>query len=119
MANEIPRFVKIAVAAGGAAVALSGAPALLSNQENNHANTNPGTHTEWVFGPCPKDFVAPWDPKPTNKQPGAINGEIKLVSIKRPEPTPDRYPIECMIPVQVPNSQTENTNPAPDTTQQS
>ena len=116
MGHEIRTFVKIAVAAGGAAVALSGSPALLSSQDNNPTNVNHGTHTEWHIGACPPGFKAPWEYVAPSSKPTSLTGEITLVSVVPPQPTPNPYHVECWAPVQVPNTQ---ENPGPDTTQQS
>ncbi len=107
--RHIPRFLKIAIAATGAAVALSGGP-LMPSQENNSTPTDTkGTHTEWHIMPCPKDFVPPWEyqaPKNDNGVQQAII--IELASIKKPEPTPNRNQTECWGPVEVPNTNSDN-----------
>ncbi len=109
MTHEIPRFVKVAVAAGTLAAALSGGTQLRT-QENGSSPTNTnGTHTEWHIVPCPKDFVPPWEyqaPKNDNGSQQAII--IELASIKKPEPTPNRNQTECWGPIEVPNAESNS-----------
>jgi len=94
--GEIPRFIKIAVAAGGAAVVLSGGLLMPTDTK--------GTHTEWSIVPCPKDFIPPWEYQAPKNNSGQV-GKMELVSIQLPEPTPNKNQTECWGPVEVPDAE--------------
>lgn len=103
--RHIPTFLKIAIAATGAAVALSSGSLMLSQENNSTPTDIKGTHTEWLIMPCPKDFVPPWEY--VKKAPEATI-EIELASIQLPKPTPNRNRTECWGPVEVPNTSSDN-----------
>lgn len=100
---DFGRFLPIVLTG---ALATTGAAVLLDRGTNPAAkpvnSSAPKTHTEIIVGACPPGYRAPWE-QPAPNNPGAINESgIVLASVVRPQPTPDRNPVECFYKVEVP-----------------
>lgn len=89
-------------------IATAMALALIATQASNSADIKPtngdsidnsnNQPTEHIIGPFPCKEPMPWEPDYKGNDQNQT-GEIKLASVKKPEPTPDRYQPECWIVV--------------------
>jgi hypothetical protein len=109
--RHIPSFLKIVIAATGAAVVLSGGPLMPSppQGDNSTPTDTKGTHTEWLIGPCSPNLVAPWKDYVKKINQGSL--VITLASVVPPNtivPVKPKEQPECWYPVEIPNTSPAN-----------
>lgn len=110
--------IKIAAMGVGAALLFSGAPSEVNQPgfEKNQAvpaipsPSTPNTELRRAI-PVPCWHPLPWE-APINRtdKPSGLIGEVKLASIKLPEPTPDPNQPECWIIIDITSKETRSSS---------